>query len=342
LTKVFHKRILKKVKRTDKDPALGSKKRESPSKRRGGPKKFSPRDRVFIILLTGFIIAALGLTAAVFFAFRFPASGEIAAAAGGSQVPALTSPLAAPEPFSPAPVIPSGGGIEPPPEIPNRKILAFVIDDVGNNLEDLEPFLRFPGPLTLAVLPGLPNSAEAARRIRAAGKELFLHQPMEALGEQNPGPGAVYTGMSQEEIRVVVKRNLDEIGPAAGMNNHQGSKATMDAELMETVLALCREEGIYFLDSRTTADTVVPQLAERMGIRIGERDVFLDNIPERASMIRYVEDGLERAEQRGSAVMIGHIWSSELAEILEALYPDFIARGYSLATLSRLLAEKSR
>jgi polysaccharide deacetylase 2 family uncharacterized protein YibQ len=217
-----------------------------------------------------------------------------------------------------------------------------VIDDAGNNLRELEPFLRFPGPLTIAVLPGLPNSAEAARRIRAAGKEVFLHQPMEALGGQNPGPGAIFTGMGKEEIRAVVKRNLEELGPVAGMNNHQGSKITMDTELMETILALCREQGIYFLDSRTTADTVVPLVARRMGIMIGERDVFLDNIQERASMIRYVEDGLRRADQRGAAVMIGHTWSSELAATLESLYPGLIAQGYSLSTISRLLKEQGQ
>jgi polysaccharide deacetylase 2 family uncharacterized protein YibQ len=213
----------------------------------------------------------------------------------------------------------------------------FVIDDAGNNLRELEPFLRFPGPLTIAVLPGLPNSAEAARRIRAAGKEVFLHQPMEAVGGQNPGPGAVYTGMSREEVRAVVERNLAELGPVAGINNHQGSKITGNAEIVETLLALCREHGIFFLDSRTSADTVVPVVAKRMGIMIGERDVFIDNMQDRASMIRYVEDGLRKAEQKGAAVMIGHTWSSELAALLESLYPGLIAQGYSLSTISRLL-----
>jgi polysaccharide deacetylase 2 family uncharacterized protein YibQ len=218
----------------------------------------------------------------------------------------------------------------------------FVIDDAGNNLQELEPFLRFPGPLTIAVLPGLPNSAEAARRIRAAGKEVFLHQPMEAIGGQNPGPGAIFAGMSKKEVRAVVTGNLEELGPVAGMNNHQGSKITLDAEIMETILAICREQGIYFLDSRTTADTVVPLVAQCMGIMIGERDVFLDNIQERASMIRYVEDGLRRADQRGAAVMIGHTWSPELASALESLYPDLIAQGYSLSTISRFLTEQGQ
>ena len=112
---------------------------------------------------------------------------------------------------------------------------------------------------------------------------------------------------------------------------------TMDETAMETVLAICRERGICFLDSRTTADTVAPRVAKRMGISIGERDVFLDNIQERAFMIRYVNDGLERAESRGAAVMIGHTWSPDLAPVLETLYPELLDLGYTLTTASRHL-----
>jgi polysaccharide deacetylase 2 family uncharacterized protein YibQ len=227
----------------------------------------------------------------------------------------------------------------PRPEPERRGTLVFVIDDAGNNLRELEPFLRFPGPLTIAVLPGLPHSAEAARRIRAAGKEVFLHQPMEALGGQNPGPGAVYLGMSREEVRAVIERNLDEIGPAAGMNNHQGSRITLDEGIMETVLSLCRERGIVFLDSRTIADTAAPQAARRLGMTIGERDVFLDNEQEREAMLRSVSQGLEKAKAAGFAVMIGHTWSPELAAILTELYPDLTGQGYSLTTASQLIQD---
>jgi polysaccharide deacetylase 2 family uncharacterized protein YibQ len=218
--------------------------------------------------------------------------------------------------------------------------VVFVIDDAGNNLRELDPFLRFPGPLTIAVLPGLPHSAEAARRVRAAGKEVFLHQPMEALQGQDPGPGALYVGMDAGEIRRVIEKNLAEIGPVAGMNNHQGSKVTMDREAMETVLALCRERGIYFLDSRTTAETAAPEAARRLGMKIGERDVFIDNIQDRASFKKYINDGLFRAERKGAAVMIGHTWSGALAATLTELYGEMVAGGYSLTTVSRLLAER--
>jgi len=218
--------------------------------------------------------------------------------------------------------------------------IIFIIDDAGNNLRELEPFLRISEPLTIAVLPGLPNSAEAAKRIRAAGKEVFLHQPMEAIGGQNPGPGAIYSGMSAGEIRAVLKRNIEEVGPIAGMNNHQGSKITMDAAAMETILSFCAENGLYFLDSRTTAETVVPSVARRLGIKIGERDTFLDNEQDKESMIRYIVSGLEKARKNGSAVMIGHTWSPELAPILAEQFPKLIGQGYTIKTASDIIKSK--
>ena len=224
-----------------------------------------------------------------------------------------------------------------PPKPVHQGTLAFVIDDAGNNLQELEPFLRFPGPLTIAVLPGLPHSAEAARRIRAAGKEVFLHQPMEAVGGQNPGPGAIYAEMNAAEIVAVLKQNLAEIGPVVGMNNHQGSKITADQAAMETVLGFCRDWGIHFLDSRTTAQTTAPAAARNLGIPIGERNIFIDNEQNRPSMNRFIEAGLAHASQKGSAVMIGHTWSPELAPLLAELHQDFIDRGYTLTTASRLI-----
>jgi polysaccharide deacetylase 2 family uncharacterized protein YibQ len=223
----------------------------------------------------------------------------------------------------------------------NLGTLVFIIDDAGNSLQELEPFLRFPGPLTIAVLPGLPHSAEAARRVRAAGKDLFLHQPMEALGGQPPGPGAIYAGMGTVEILAVLKRNIAEIGPVTGMNNHQGSKITMDQQAMETILAFCREQGIHFLDSRTTTQTAVPAAAKNLGIKIGERNIFIDNDPDRLSMNRSIQDGLSLAVQKGSAVMIGHVQSPELAPLLTDLHQGLINQGYTFATASGFITQKT-
>ena len=220
------------------------------------------------------------------------------------------------------------------PPVENQGTLVFVIDDAGNSLRDLEPFLQVPGPLTIAVLPGLPNSAETARRIRAAGKEVILHQPMEAIGAQDPGPGAIYSGMSSEEIRSILARNIAEIGPVTGMNNHQGSKITMDKDIMKTILAFCVENNIYFLDSRTTAESVVPIVAASMNMKIAQRNIFIDNEQNKDSMLRYISGGLVRAQRNGNAILIGHIWSPDLAPLLTEHFQQFMEQGYTIKTVS--------
>jgi hypothetical protein len=221
------------------------------------------------------------------------------------------------------------------------KCLVFVIDDAGYSMKQLEEFLRLPFPLTISVLPGLPNSVKAAAAVRAAGKELILHQPMQALGGQDPGPGAILLGMGRDEIERIVDDNLKTVPGAVGMNNHMGSAATADLGIMEAVAAVAKRRGIYYVDSLTTSGTAVAEAARLVGIPYWERNVFLDNAPDRASIIRAVEDGKKRASKDRPAVMIGHVWSAELAQALTDLYPQLVAEGFSLSTISRFMVQEA-
>ncbi|MBN1243913.1 MAG: divergent polysaccharide deacetylase family protein [Spirochaetales bacterium] len=218
--------------------------------------------------------------------------------------------------------------------------LVIVIDDVGWNLHQLEPFLRLPFPITFSVLPNLPYTAEAARLVKEAGKELMLHQPMEALGDLDEGPGAVYRYMEGPEVAATILSNLAQVPGAVAINNHMGSAATGDADLMRAVAETASGAGVWFLDSLTNGDSVVQSVSLELGIPHLERDVFLDNKPDRASIVEAIEDGARRAARDGRAVMIGHVWSAELADTLMQLYPELVERGFSLSTISRIMMDE--
>ncbi|WP_433069466.1 divergent polysaccharide deacetylase family protein [Treponema vincentii] len=227
------------------------------------------------------------------------------------------------------------------PEKPRRLApyagnLTFVFDDAGHNLDQLEYFLRLPFPCTIAVLPGLRYSSESARRIRKAGKQVILHQPMQSVDLHiNPGPGAVTPGLSAEQIKNIVRKNLEEIWPVAGMNNHEGSLMTADEAAMRAVLDVVAEKHIFFLDSRTTAKSVVPKVAKEKNMVVWERAIFIDNDKSRAAMETQIKKGLSIARQKGSAIMIGHVFTVELAQLLTEMYPALIEEGFSLSAIAQ-------
>ena len=227
------------------------------------------------------------------------------------------------------------------PEKPRRPApyagnLTFVFDDAGHNLDQLEYFLRLPFPCTIAVLPGLRYSSEAARRIRKAGKQVILHQPMQSVDLHiNPGPGAVTPGLSAEQIKNIVRKNLEEIWPAAGMNNHEGSLMTADEAAMSAVLDVVAEKHIFFLDSRTTAQSVVAKVAREKNMTVWERAIFIDNDKSRAAMETQIKKGLSIARKKGSAIMIGHVFTVELAQLLTEMYPALIEEGFSLSAIAQ-------
>lgn len=228
------------------------------------------------------------------------------------------------------------------PQAKNHAQIIFVFDDGGQNLSHLEPFLQLPIPITIAVLPRLAHSVEAAQKIRNAGKEVILHQPMQAVNQKvNPGPGAITPQMSEDEIIATLFYNINEIGPVAGMNNHEGSAITADAEKMAVILKLANEEGIYFLDSRTNSETKVPYVANLMGYSYYERNIFLDNEKTKENALQELKKGLEIANKKGSVIMIGHIWSANfLPSFIMEVIPELQEKGYTFSTVSASNAQK--
>lgn len=228
------------------------------------------------------------------------------------------------------------------PAAKNGAQLIFVFDDGGQNLAHLKPFLQLPFPITVAVLPQIAHSVESAAQVRASGNEVILHQPMQSVNASvNPGPGAIKPEMSDEQIKTILFNNINEIAPIAGMNNHEGSGITADAEKMAVILQMASEEGIYFLDSRTNVETKVPYVAREMGYSYYERNIFLDNEKTEANALKELKKGLDLANKNGSVIMIGHIWSADfLPAFLQKAYPELKSQGYTFSTVSKSKAKK--
>ena len=223
------------------------------------------------------------------------------------------------------------------PKVPAKKVadVYIVLDDGGHNLNHLQPFLNLDIPLTIAVLPELAYSKESALRIKNSGKTLILHQPMQAISlSTDPGPSAIMPGMSAEQIRSLLTKNLDSLGIKIGLNNHEGSLITADTYAMKVVMEVCKERGMFFLDSRTNSQSVCKSVASEYGVKLYERNTFLDNTPNQADMIAMFKSGIEVAKKNGRVIMIGHVWSSKnLADVLQKMYDEYYPQGFIFGEL---------
>ncbi|MCE2510315.1 MAG: divergent polysaccharide deacetylase family protein [Alphaproteobacteria bacterium] len=226
------------------------------------------------------------------------------------------------------------------PENGERPLIAIVIDDLGLSPKRSAMAIGLPGPLTLAFLPYAAKLPEQARRARAAGHELLVHVPMEPEGKvADPGPRALMTRMSVEEILERLRWDLDRFDHYVGINNHMGSKFTKNPERLALVFQELKSRGLLFLDSRTTSDTVARELAGEMGIPFAERQVFLDNYLSAKNVHERLARLEEIARNEGVAVAIGHPHEVTMAALREWL-PTLEEKGFALVPVSAVVRKR--
>jgi polysaccharide deacetylase 2 family uncharacterized protein YibQ len=220
-----------------------------------------------------------------------------------------------------------------------RPMIALVIDDLGLNRRLTARALALPPPLTAAFLPyayDLPAQTTAAR---AAGHELIVHVPMEPLGTDDPGPGALLLDLEPSERTARLRADLARFEGHVGVNNHMGSRLTADRAAMAEMMAELAGRDLLFLDSRTSPASVADLAAETAGVPYAVRDVFIDDVDEPATIARMLQR-LERvARERGHAIGIGHPRPATLAA-LERWRPAAEAQGLAFVPLSVVVAAR--
>jgi polysaccharide deacetylase 2 family uncharacterized protein YibQ len=212
--------------------------------------------------------------------------------------------------------------------------LVIILDDMGYERAAADAAFTLPFPITVSVIPHLPLSAEVAEEAIRRGDQVLLHLPMEAEADgAKPEPIELRVGMRSEQVEEELAGMLETVPHAAGVNNHQGSRATADPALMAELMPALARRGLFFIDSRTTAATVAYDAAERAGVRSASRKVFLDDTPSREAILAQLELAARDAARDGYAIAIGHPHPATIAALAEGI-PRVEARGVRLVFAS--------
>lgn len=220
--------------------------------------------------------------------------------------------------------------------IANTPQIAIIIDDLGYKRTLGEQAIELPYPLTYAVIPFAPNSKELAEKAFFSDKEVILHMPMESINGKDMGDYGIRSEHSKKEVQERLRNALNELPFVVGFNNHMGSGVTTNLRIMSWLMEEAAGTPLYFVDSRTHADSKAYDAAVQYNIPALRRDVFLDADNDIGAINKQFKRLIAIAKKQGYAVGIGHPYTETLA-LLKAKLPKLSALGVKLVPVSQLL-----
>jgi len=201
--------------------------------------------------------------------------------------------------------------------------VALIIDDLGYDKKIAQKFAQLDVTLTFSILPHSPFQQRIAQLARSKGLEIMIHMPMEPVEypQVNPGPGTLLASMSPDELINQLDQNLDTLPGVKGINNHMGSRLTAESTQMYQIFSILKKRGLFFIDSRTTAESLCEPSARLFQVPFARRDVFIDHYLKADFIRNQIKELIRIAKKNGEAIGIMHPHSTTL-KVLQEMLPD--------------------
>jgi len=219
-----------------------------------------------------------------------------------------------------------------------QKRISIVVDDFGAiGGELLDGFFGVDKEVCFAVFPQEANSVSTVQRASRQGRETLIHVPMEPIGypSVNPGDNAILVQHSEAQIDKMLSEFIEELPGAMGINNHMGSLATTDPDVMQVVMNTLKRYNKHFLDSRTTNVSVAYQTAQKAHLKAYRNDLFLDSPSiSQSNMESKLNQILKLSESKKHIIAITHCHNADKLEYLKSFIVRLKKAGFTLVPLS--------
>ena len=216
--------------------------------------------------------------------------------------------------------------------------VAIIIDDFGYSFNPIAREIVTMGfPLTISIIPGLKASSKVADIALLHNKEILVHMPMEPLYEKFNDDGFTLVVDQDPGIASLrIRQAFAQLPMAVGLNNHQGSRATADPELMKTLMTTLGNMGKFFIDSRTNSKSVAYKFAREARVKSNYSSFFIDAKDEDDFIIGQLNQLAKSAKENGNVIAIGHPRRRTLNALKEML-PKLEAMGVTFVPVSELV-----
>lgn len=224
--------------------------------------------------------------------------------------------------------------------------IALIIDDFGYYAgQKLDDFLALDENIVFAIIPELKHSTEVMQKAKKQNREAIIHLPMEPISYpvNDPGDNAIFIQLSSSEIKKRTNNFIKQLPYCTGLNNHMGSLATADSNVMQAVLEEIKKHNMFFIDSRTTSSSVAYKTAIALGVPTAEKKFFLD-VPkanaETTSLKLKKLAKIKANKKSANIIVISHCTKKNNLEQIKSFVNQAKSKGWVFVPVSTIITNK--
>ena len=222
--------------------------------------------------------------------------------------------------------------------------VAIIINNLGLSATYTEQILKLmPKNVTLSFSHISPKLKKWVREARQKGFEVLIDLPMEPDGfpRNDPGRSTLLTSLSEVQNLNRLEYVMVQSGGYVGLLSTHGSKFTLNSELLLPILKAIKDRGLLYVDSRTTSQSLGPELSSDIQLPRAFNDVFIDKIPSQEHITTKLRE-LERiVMDKKFAVAIARPLPISM-EILSEWASSLKKKGIALAPITAIADKQSQ
>jgi polysaccharide deacetylase 2 family uncharacterized protein YibQ len=142
--------------------------------------------------------------------------------------------------------------------------------------------------------------------------------------------------MDEAKLLGQLSKDLEAVPYVKGVSNHMGSRLMEDPERMKILFSELKRRGLFFLDSRTTPQTVGLQVAQSVGLKAMERTLFIDHSSNEEDIKQKIKRLIQLSLSNGKAIGIGHPHPATIRSLKEMI-PKMKEKGIEVVPLSAVM-----
>ena len=186
----------------------------------------------------------------------------------------------------------------------SKPSIVIIMDDISSQKE-IDKLKSLDLNITPSIFPSTKTHKDTPL-IASKLKHYLVHTPMQAFNYSHPEIGTLQVDDSLDKIDKAILAIHKDFPNLIAINNHTGSKFTSDLNAMDRLFCILKKYNINFIDSKTAPHTLGKEMGKIYCMRVYNRDVFLDNIPDKNYILDQLKKAVKKAKKSGLCIAICH------------------------------------